>query len=432
MLPGLLARADDELDWNRVHLIWSAATPAFCADPAGALRLASAGKLPTVRRFAARLALLGQADPAPALERVLGAVADTPDAGAKLDFLRGLREGLADRVRVAPPASWAKLAPGLLDSADPELRAVAESLALQFGDPAAVERLSARAADSAQPAEARTAAIEQLAARQIAGLAAKWRALLADPAVRGAALRALSRDSDDATATAILAAFPNLNPAERADATQTLTGRASFAAKLLDAVGSGTVGKGELTAFTARQITALKRPELDRKLTQVWGDLKPASATRAAQQKRLKAYLTADTLKAADTVNGGKLFNASCAACHKLFDRGGDVGPELTGSQRANVDYLLENVLDPNAVVPFDYKMTAFYLADGRVVTGLVKAETAQAVTVRTANTLEVIPKGDIEERKKTDNSVMPEGLLDPMTDAQIRDLVAYLALPAP
>ena len=431
MLPGLLGNAEDELDWNRTRLVWSACAPVFRAAPGEALALAAGGKLPTARRLAARLALLNRADPTDALAGVLAEVAGTADESKRLDFLKGVREGLADRARVAPPSNWARLAPRLVGASDPELRAVAESLALQFGDPAAVIRLSTRAADPARPAAERVAAVEQLAARQVPGLAPKWRELLADPAVRGAALRALARDADDATATAILAAFPGLNPAERADAIQTLTGRAPFAAKLLDAVGAGAVPKGELTAFTARQITALKRPELDKRLSQVWGDLKPASATRAAQQTRLKAYLTADTLKAADTVNGGKLFTASCAACHKLFGQGGDVGPELTGSQRANVDYLLENVLDPNAVVPFDYKMTAFYLADGRVVTGLVKAESAQAVTVRTANSLEVIPKGDIEERKKTDNSVMPEGLLDPLTDAQIRDLVAYLALPA-
>ena len=114
----------------------------------------------------------------------------------------------------------------------------------------------------------------------------------------------------------------------------------------------------------------------------------------------------------------------------KLFGEGGEVGPELTGSQRANLDYVLENVLDPNAVVPFDYKMTAFSLADGRVLTGLVRKETPTAVTVRTVNEEVTMPKADIESRKPTDLSVMPEGLLDQLTPTEVRALVAYLASP--
>ena len=118
---------------------------------------------------------------------------------------------------------------------------------------------------------------------------------------------------------------------------------------------------------------------------------------------------------------------STAATCHKLFGEGQAVGPELTGSQRANLDYVLENVLDPNAVVPFDYKMTQFYLKDGRQVSGLVKKDTPQAVTVRTVNEEVVIPVADIDERKPTNNSVMPEGLFDALKPDEVRDLVKYL-----
>jgi putative heme-binding domain-containing protein len=130
----------------------------------------------------------------------------------------------------------------------------------------------------------------------------------------------------------------------------------------------------------------------------------------------------------ADPVNGKAVFTKSCASCHKLNGDGGDVGPDLTGSQRANLDYVLENVLDPSAVVPGEYKMTAFYLSDGRVVTGLLKKEAGQIVTVRTVNDTLQIPVKEIESRKPTNLSLMPEGLLDAMKDEEIRDLIAYLA----
>jgi putative heme-binding domain-containing protein len=254
--------------------------------------------------------------------------------------------------------------------------------------------------------------------------------LLSDPAVRGAALRGLAAYPDATTPAAILKHYASFTADEKADAVQTLASRQAFASALLDAVEKGTIPKADITAFAARQIQTLNDKALSAKLAKVWGTVKPASQTRAAQMAKLKLDLTPDALKTANLGNGRALFAKSCAACHRLFGEGGDVGPELTGSQRANLDYVLENVLDPNAVVPFDYKMTAFYLTDGRVVTGLIRKETPQAVTVRTANEEVILPKADIESRKATPNSVMPEGLLDPLPAADVRDLIAYLASP--
>ena len=124
------------------------------------------------------------------------------------------------------------------------------------------------------------------------------------------------------------------------------------------------------------------------------------------------------------------MFAKHCASCHKLFGEGGDVGPELTGSQRANLDYVLENVLDPSAVVPGEYRMTAFALLDGRTITGIVRKETPQAVTIRTVNEEITVPVADLDARKPTALSVMPDGLFDALKEDEVRDLVAYLASP--
>src|SRR5262249_22216633 len=103
------------------------------------------------------------------------------------------------------------------------------------------------------------------------------------------------------------------------------------------------------------------------------------------------------------------------------------VGPELTGSQRANLDYVLENVIDPSAVVPREFQMVNFTLADDRVVGGIILRETKDAVTVRTVNDTFTIATADIVTRKPTSMSIMPEGLLDQMKPEEVRDLVAYL-----
>ena len=190
------------------------------------------------------------------------------------------------------------------------------------------------------------------------------------------------------------------------------------------------VPKADITTYTARQLLALNDKAVSTRLGSVWGTVRPASATRIEQTAKLKALLTPETLAKADHGNGRKLYAANCASCHKLFDDGGNVGPELTGAQRTSLDYVLENVLDPSAVVPSDYRLTTFALIDGRTVAGIVRKETPQTLTIRTLNEEVLIPVADIESRKTTQLSIMPDGLFDKLTDAELRDLVGYLASP--
>ena len=67
-----------------------------------------------------------------------------------------------------------------------------------------------------------------------------------------------------------------------------------------------------------------------------------------------------------DLAQGRAIFGKSCAQCHTLFGVGGKVGPDLTGSNRANLDYLLENIIDPSAVIPKEYAATVVDMKDGR------------------------------------------------------------------
>ena len=174
----------------------------------------------------------------------------------------------------------------------------------------------------------------------------------------------------------------------------------------------------------------MKDKTIDAKLAKVWGTIRPASATRVAQTEKLKSLLTTTTLQKADKEHGRQLFVKNCAACHKLFGEGGEVGPELTGSQRASLDYVLENVLDPSAVVANEYKLITFNLIDGRVVSGIVRKTTGQALTIRTLNDELTVLVKDIESQKPTGLSIMPDGLFDNLKDDEIRDLVAYLGSP--
>lgn len=348
----------------------------------------------------------------------------------QLPVLIGIQDALAGLRESPEPAGWNDLYPGLAGSDNADLRTRAEALAVLFGNPKAIADLKARMVDTKAEPAARASAIELLTRRKATGLPTTLQNLLADPAVRGAAVRALAAYPDDTTPAKIIAAYPKFTAAEKTDAVQTLVSRPGWAAELLSAVETGTVPRADVSLPAARQVLALNDELLATRLEKVWGKVQPASKERAALVKKWKGLLTADTLSKGDTANGRALFTRHCAACHKLFGEGGEVGPDLTGSQRANLDYLLENVLDPSAVVPREFQVTNFTLADGRLVSGIILRETPDGLTVRTTNETVVFPKGDIEGRKPTSQSIMPEGLFDALKPEEVRDLAAYLRSP--
>ena len=133
-------------------------------------------------------------------------------------------------------------------------------------------------------------------------------------------------------------------------------------------------------------------------------------------------------MSAADVQNGRAVFQRTCGACHKLYGEGGTIGPDLTGSNRTNLDYLLFNVLNPNGEVQDAYKMVVVTTRDGRTFSGNVVAETDRQLTLRVAGRdAVVINKSDIQSREATAVSMMPPGLFDALTDREVIDLVGYL-----
>ena len=110
-----------------------------------------------------------------------------------------------------------------------------------------------------------------------------------------------------------------------------------------------------------------------------------------------------------------------------MFGEGKHIGPDLTGSNRNNLDYLLENILDPSAVVAADFRASVFALKNGRVITGVAVEQTDRTVSIQTQNELITVERSEIDEMKLTNNSLMPDGLLQPLTDDQVCNLIGYL-----
>ena len=121
------------------------------------------------------------------------------------------------------------------------------------------------------------------------------------------------------------------------------------------------------------------------------------------------------------------MFRKSCGNCHRLYGEGGKIGPDLTGGNRSNLDYLLGNIIAPSDEVPRQYTTSILALESGRVVTGVVVSESATTLSVQTDKERLEIPVNDVEERTRTNLSLMPDGLLDPLSETDVRDLIFYL-----
>ena len=141
--------------------------------------------------------------------------------------------------------------------------------------------------------------------------------------------------------------------------------------------------------------------------------------------------MTQQRLEGADKSQGRGLFVKHCRNCHRLYGDGEQIGPDLTGANRSNLDYLLSNIVDPSGVVDKDYRMSILLTDDNRVINGLVTGETQRTITVQTATELLTFDKETIELRKITEKSPMPDGLLDTLSDQQVRDLISYLQHPS-
>src|SRR5262249_25088499 len=159
------------------------------------------------------------------------------------------------------------------------------------------------------------------------------------------------------TARMLVDRYASLAPAERDDAIATMASRPPWASSLLDAIAAGTIPRRDVYTTVARQIVTFGDPKLTAALEKSWGTLRPTARDKAPLIAKYKAILGSGDLPPADPDRGHTLFGRMCGQCHKLFGEGGDVGPDITGSDRSNHDYILENVLDPSASVGRDYTL---------------------------------------------------------------------------
>ncbi len=424
---GLVRHADDAADHNLPLMIWYGVQPLVTADPAQALALANQSAIPTVRRFIYRRA----ATDSVAINHLLRSLAAIEDDTKRKLILGEITAAIAKQGRLEMPKQWPDVYRKLAASKDETIREQAQLITVKFGDSSIFPALREIVRDQDAKPSSRASALSALLAGKDQELPPVLIGLLEGPALRSQAIRGLANYSDDSIAAAILKRYSDFAAQEKIDAVATLTSRASFAHQLLDAVNEKQVPVSDLSAFHVRQLGLLNDAKLVEKVNRVWGTMRSTPEEKKQRIQQLKKQFRPAVLASADLSHGRLVYDNVCGKCHRLFGSGGDIGPDITGSNRADIDYTLQNIVDPNALIGKDYQSTQLLTVDGRVITGLLKEENDTAVVIHTATEKLVVAKDDIEQRTLAKTSVMPEGQIDQMKRNEIRDLIAYLASPS-
>ncbi|MFT4548832.1 MAG: putative heme-binding domain-containing protein [Verrucomicrobiales bacterium] len=358
-----------------------------------------------------------------ALNLLIKALGKSSDGAAQEGLLRGIVRGLEGRRSVAKPEGWTEVSGRLRQSAGGEIRSITQQLDQIFGDNAAAERAIAQLRDKAVPAEQRRTLLKDLVTQQNPQVMEVLPALLDEPEMAIAAIRAFGAMNEPRAPKLLLSRYAKWDDGAKRAAVETLAMRKNYAMALLTAIKDGKLPKEDIPAHVARPLSSL----LGSAFTNVFGDLDELSKDKAELMERYTKLLTAENLAKADASKGRLIFTASCAACHKIYDEGGVLGPDLTGSNRADLNYILLNMIEPSSDIPEAYQLVTLHTKNGQVLGGTVAQEDDQRVVLNLVGQTTTVLKADIAKREVSPMSMMPEGLLPTLQDAQVLDLVKYL-----
>jgi putative heme-binding domain-containing protein len=294
-----------------------------------------------------------------------------------------------------------------------------------------IDRLLSQAArtsaDSQAPIEARVAAIHLLTFDTFDRVSAALAGLVESKQpqeVQRAAVTAIGSFSEPETISALLPKWRASAPAVRAEIVLTLLNGRNRVLPLLQAIENGVIPANQIPF--ARRATLLRSadPQVKELAAKLFADASPRP-----RMEVIAKYQTALSLKG-DADRGRKVFETSCATCHRAGDLGKDVGPNLASIRQWNPEQVLVNILDPNREVAPNFIGYTVETKDGRTLDGVITDESATSLTFKRAEGVtETVLRRDIAQLSGSGLSLMPEGLEAAITVEQMADLIAFLLL---
>jgi putative membrane-bound dehydrogenase-like protein len=345
-------------------------------------------------------------------------------------IIKGINAGITGKKFEQPPKELVAALEALLKQHPQE--AELQRLAVRFGDAKTVATLLDQFRGSG-PTAGRVQALQILAESRRPELPAELVSQFptADAKLRAAIIAAMTNYSDARVDEFLLRSFPAWPVADRASARRVLFTRPATALQYLQATEAKKLPAAEVPLNELRPLLQFNDKPLSELVEKLYGKIGPA--TPGEKQARITWVGVILNKGKGDPTAGKELFAKHCATCHQLFGEGNKIGPDLTTADRKNTPYMVANVVDPSSYVRTEYVQHEVSTHDGRKLTGLVVDATAKAVTVLDAqNRKTVLARDDVEDLKPSAVSMMPDKLLDTLSDQQICDLFAYLRLEPP
>lgn len=245
---------------------------------------------------------------------------------------------------------------------------------------------------------------------------------------RNTILNALASRMNPNVVQSLLSQYSKSSKAVRNQLLAMLLARRESAILLCQAIEGNQVPSKDLSLDQVQQLAHLGDSNIDTMVRKHWGSIKPQ--TTGEKRARINSVLHMLNQRAGDPTKGLSLFTQHCASCHQLFGSGGKIGPDLTTADRQR-NFLATHIVDPNLMIRPEYAAQTIITTDGRTLTGLLIDQNANTLTLVDAQTNRtVLNRTQIDIMQPAKQSLMPEKLLDPLDDDQIRHLFAYLQLP--
>lgn len=240
-------------------------------------------------------------------------------------------------------------------------------------------------------------------------------------------LAALQSYNDHSVGSAVAERYPLYSDKIQTAAQTLLASRASWSIEWVEAIAEGRISPDSIPDYAVASLRRHKDARLNRLLDKLWPEAIASSQVDEQEIERIRSILSKDTSEG-DRYAGRDLYLGRCAACHSLHSEGGDIGPELTGYQRQDLDSLLLAVSSPNAEIREGYENYVVRTKDGQTITGFLADQDENVVVIRPIGGQKIVlERSKISAMENAGVSLMPSGLLAGLEDKGIVDIFAYL-----
>lgn len=248
-------------------------------------------------------------------------------------------------------------------------------------------------------------------------------------AIKTTALKSLQRYDSKEIGEGVLGAYPRILREDkdlRLAALNLLISRPGWTKSLLDEIeNTMVIHATDVPTELVVQMKNHNEKPINRRIEKIW----PSSLTSPEDKTRhMKRLADVIQTKTGDKAAGKLIYQKACGVCHRMYEEGGDIGPDLTGYDRSNLSYLLVQIVDPDAEIREGYVNYLIRTKDGRTLSGFLTSRSDKTITIKPYGGTEIsLSMEEIEEMEPQKTSLMPEGILEKMSDKEVQDLFAFI-----